>query len=77
MGIPLSLFVLAAGAILAFAVTGTSDTIDIQAVGWILMAAGLVGLLLSLVLWDTWAGGGFWSRGPRPGDRVPRRPPPR
>jgi hypothetical protein len=73
MGIPASLLLIAAGAILAFAVTATNNTIDIQAVGWILMAAGLVGLLLSLVLWDTWAGGGFWSR---PGGRVPRRPPP-
>jgi hypothetical protein len=76
MGIPASLLLIAAGAILAFAVTATSNTVDIQAVGWILMAAGLVGLLLSLVLWDTWAGGGFWSH-PRPGERAPRRPPPR
>lgn len=26
------------------------------------MAAGLVGLVLSLILWDSWAGGGFYSR---------------
>ena len=74
MGIPVSLFLIAGGAILAFAVTGRSDAIDVPTVGWILMAAGFVGLLLSLVLWDTWAGGGFWSRQDRP---APRRPPPR
>lgn len=74
MGIPFSLVVIAAGAILAFAVTGGPSGIDIQTVGWILMAAGFAGLLLSLVLWDTWAGGGFWST--RDG-RAPRRPPPR
>ena len=72
MGIPFSLFLIAGGAILAFAVTGRSDSIDVPTVGWILMAAGFVGLLLSLVLWDTWAGGGFWARREAPG---PRRPP--
>ena len=87
MGIPLSLFLIAGGAILAFAVTDTSSAVDIQAVGWILMATGLFGVLLSLVLWDSWAGGGFWRRGPDPYDtrrydeaptragRAPRRPP--
>ena len=75
MGIPVSLLVIAAGAILAFAVTGTSSVVDIHAVGWILMAAGLLGLVLSLIMWDTWAGGGFFT-GPRPGGRAPRRPPP-
>jgi hypothetical protein len=63
---------IAAGAILAFAVTGRSSTVNVPAVGWILMAAGFVGLLLSLVLWDSWAGGGFWSgRGGRPARRYP------
>jgi hypothetical protein len=76
MGIPISLLVIAAGAILAFAVTGTSNEVDVQAVGWILMAAGFLGLLLSLVMWDSWAGGGYW-RGSRPDERAPRRPPPR
>jgi uncharacterized protein DUF6458 len=91
MGIPISLFLLTGGAILAFAVTGTSSAVDVQAVGWILMAAGLLGLLLSLVMWDTWAGGGFWHSAPPPDrrrrvppseattrvGRAPRRPPPR
>jgi hypothetical protein len=72
MGIPVSLFLIAAGAILAFAVTATSSSIDVNAVGWILMATGFVGLLLSLILWDTWAGGGFWARRDAP---PPRRPP--
>jgi hypothetical protein len=74
MGIPVSLLVIAAGAILAFAVTGRSSSVNIPAVGWILMAAGFVGLLLSLVMWDTWAGAGFWSGR---NERPPRRYPPR
>jgi Domain of unknown function (DUF6458) len=89
VGIPVSLFLITGGAILAFAVTGTSSEVDITTVGWILMITGLLGLLLSLVLWDTWAGGGFWShdappRRRRPPSeattrvgRAPRRHPPR
>jgi hypothetical protein len=88
MGIPVSLIVIAIGAILAFAVTGTSSAVDIPTVGWILMAAGFIGLLLSLVMWDTWAGGGYWRRrtyvdGPPPPGRrrvvredVEEAPPP-
>ena len=74
MGIPISLFMIAGGAILAFAVTGGSNSnVDIPVVGFILMVAGLVGLLLSLVLWDSWAGGGYWRRGgpPEPTRRYP------
>jgi len=62
MGIPVGILLIAAGAILAFAVTGSTSGIDIHAVGWILMVAGLVGLVLSMVLWDSWAGGGFYGR---------------
>jgi len=72
MGIPISLLVVALGAILAFAVTGHSSAVDIHAVGWILMATGFVGLLLSLIMWDSWAGGGFWARRD---PRAPRRRP--
>jgi hypothetical protein len=58
MGIPVSLLIIAAGAILAFAITGQSNVVDVDTVGWILMIVGAVGLLLSLVMWDSWAGGG-------------------
>ena len=73
MGIPLSLFLVAGGAVLAFAVTGHANGINIHAVGWILMAAGVVLLVLSLIMWDSWAGGGYWNRGAMP---PRRRPPP-
>jgi hypothetical protein len=74
MGIPVSLIIIAIGAILAFAVTDNSSAVDIPTVGWILMGTGFVGLLLSLVMWDTWAGGGYWRRhayveAPPPGHR--------
>jgi hypothetical protein len=66
VGIPVSLLLITAGAILAFAVTATTSAIDLHVVGWILMIAGLLGLVLSLILWDS------WINGPR---RAPRRPP--
>jgi hypothetical protein len=45
-----SLFLIAVGAILAFAVTASVAGIDLQTVGWILMVVGAVGLILGLVL---------------------------
>jgi hypothetical protein len=75
MGIPVSLLLIAVGAILAFAVTDNSNAVDISTVGWILMAAGFVGLLLSLIMWDTWAGGGYWRRRTAYVDAPPPGPP--
>jgi hypothetical protein len=81
MGIPVSIFLIAAGAILAFAVDATTSGLNLHTVGWILMAAGLVGLVLSLIMWDSWAGGGYFGRarrmtvydaGPAPRRRVVR-----
>lgn len=45
-----SLFLLAAGAILAFAVTATVSGVDLVSVGYILMLVGAVGLVMSIVL---------------------------
>lgn len=45
-----SLFLIAVGAILKFAVTATVAGIDIQTVGVILMVVGVVGLLVGVVL---------------------------
>lgn len=54
MGIGLSIILLAAGAILAFAVKATTYYgMDVHVVGWILMAAGALGLIWSLVI--TWS----------------------
>jgi hypothetical protein len=62
MGVPVSLILIAVGAILAFAVNqDSSSSVDIDVVGWILMIVGLVGLLLSLLLWER-LGPGYWGR---------------
>jgi hypothetical protein len=45
-----SLFLIAVGAILNFAVTAEFAGIDVQTVGLILMIVGVVGLVLGLVL---------------------------
>ena len=50
MGIGFSIFLLAVGAVLAFAVHATVAGVDIHVIGWILMAAGALGLLLTLVI---------------------------
>ena len=59
MGIGVSLFLLAVGAILTFAVSATTEGFDINTVGVILMIVGALGLLLSLAFWSSWGG---WNR---------------
>jgi membrane protein implicated in regulation of membrane protease activity len=49
-----SLILIAAGAILAFAVTATVTGLDVTAVGVILMIVGIVGLLISGLFLATW-----------------------
>jgi len=51
VGIGASIFLLAAGAILTFAVEWTVQGVDLEAVGIILMIVGALGLLLSLLFW--------------------------
>ncbi len=55
MGIGISLFLLALGAVLTWAVTATVQGIDITAVGVILMIVGSIGLVLSMLFWASWA----------------------
>jgi hypothetical protein len=50
MGIGIGIFLLAVGAVLAFAVHVTVAGISLVTVGWILMAVGLLGLLLDIAL---------------------------
>jgi len=71
MGIALSLLLVAAGAIMRFAVTVQGHGFNVHTTGLILIAVGAVGVLLSLVFWASW--GGFSRRpaavGIDPGDR--------
>ena len=49
-GIGTSLVLLAAGAILAFAVDVDADGFNLNTIGWILMGIGLLGLILTLLI---------------------------
>jgi hypothetical protein len=50
MGIGASVFLLAIGAILAFAVNTTVSGIDINVIGVILMVAGAIGLAMTMLV---------------------------
>ena len=63
MGIGVSIFLLAIGAILAFAVDFQASGLDINTVGVILMIVGVIGLLASFLFWDRMGmGGGGYRR---------------
>ena len=62
MGIGVSLILIAAGAILTWAVNATVSGLDINTVGVILMVVGIVGLILSLMFWSSWGGVGGGAR---------------
>jgi Flp pilus assembly protein TadB len=52
MGIGGSIFLIALGAILAFAVEANLGWLDINVVGWVLMIAGIAGLVLTMWFWQ-------------------------
>jgi hypothetical protein len=58
MGLGVSIFLFAIGAILAFAVEADTQGIDLNTVGVILMIVGAIGLLLSMLFWSSWGGWG-------------------
>lgn len=70
MGIGTSIFLIALGAILRFAVTATVSGIEIATVGTILLVVGIIGLLISL-LYTT-----IWADRTRGVDRTAAAPPP-
>jgi hypothetical protein len=60
MGIGTSIFLIAIGAILAFAVDFQVSGVDVHTVGLILLVVGVIGALLSAMFWNSW--GGFRRR---------------
>ena len=76
MGLGVGIFLIAVGAVLAFAVhANTNGAVDLYTIGWILMGVGLASVLLSMLFWSSWAGPGYFGRrrttyvdeGPDPG----------
>ena len=73
MGLGASLFLVAAGAILIWGVTGELANLDVDAIGVILIVIGILGLALSMIFWSSWGGVGgrrratYVEEGPPPG----------
>ena len=65
MGMGVSLLLVAVGAVLIWAVNATVSGLEIHTIGWILLAVGAFGALLSLIFWSSWGGFG----GPADGRR--------
>ena len=58
MGIGVSLILIAAGAILTWAINVSSSGFNINTIGIILMVVGAIGIVLSLMFWSSWGGVG-------------------
>ena len=54
MGIGTSLFLIAVGAILKFAITDSISGVELSTIGVILMVVGILGLLISLLYTQLW-----------------------
>ena len=62
MGVGVSLILIAVGAVLAWAVDVSTSGFNVNTIGYILLIVGIIGLLLSLVFWSSWAGPGYFTR---------------
>jgi Domain of unknown function (DUF6458) len=58
MGVGTSILLIAVGAILDFAVKVNSSHFNVNTIGLILMIVGVVGLVVSLMFWNSWGGFG-------------------
>ena len=59
MGIGVSLILIAAGAIITFAINvSTSSAFNLHTIGIILMVVGAIGVVMSLIFWSSWGGFG-------------------
>jgi hypothetical protein len=62
MGLPVSLILIAAGAILTWGVTDEPSGLNLDAIGVVLMVVGIVGFILTMLLWRSWWGPGYFGR---------------
>ena len=68
MGIGVSIFLIAVGAILAFAVDVQTDGANLDTIGVILMVVGVIALLASMLFWNDampWRRRDVYARGDR------------
>jgi hypothetical protein len=76
MTIGTSILLIAAGAILKWAVTAHVNGFDIHTAGTVLFVVGLAGLVLSVIYTFWWARRDAYARHDGYEERVVRRPPP-
>jgi len=62
MGFVVSLLIIAVGAILTWGVNDTSNAVNLNVVGVVLICVGLVGFILTLFFWESWWGPGYFRR---------------
>ena len=72
MSIGAALFMIAVGAILRYAVSDSIEGVDLQTIGLILMIIGVIGLLISLVMYANSTRRGTVVERDRYVDRDPR-----
>jgi hypothetical protein len=65
MGIVVSMLMIAAGAVMRFAVTVQGHGFNVHTTGVILMIIGIIGAVLSIVYWASWGGFGQNATGRR------------
>ena len=68
MGFGTSIVLIAAGAILRFAVSVTTTGFNLHSIGLILIIVGVLALVLSIMFWSSWggfgSGAGYRRQGP-------------
>jgi hypothetical protein len=62
MGLGVSLILIAAGAVLAWAVNVDTSGVNLNTVGVVLLVVGIIGAVLSMIFWSSWAGPGYFTR---------------
>ena len=58
MGLGFSIFLVAVGAVLVWAVDISVAGVDLDALGVVLLIVGVLGAVLSLIFWSSWGGAG-------------------
>jgi hypothetical protein len=56
VGRGVSIFLIAVGAILTWAVNASVSGLELNTIGVILMIVGVIGLVLSMIFWSSWGG---------------------
>ena len=72
MGIVVSMLLIAAGAIMRFAVTAEGNGFNVGTAGMVLMVVGIIGAVLSIAFWASWGGFGHRTTAAGTGTTVVR-----